>query len=69
MFTYFWQIGGSKRQKKWRMRQQNIFHPPSNETLSHSNGKVVFDHGPYKKGFLDFRAAIETKLRKETKKK
>ena len=29
------------------MKQPNIFHPPpSNETLSHSNGKVVFDHGP-----------------------
>ena len=30
------------------MRQPDIFQtPPLNETLSHSNGKVVFDHGPY----------------------
>ena len=30
----------------WQMGQQNIFQtPPSNETLSHSNGKVVFDPG------------------------
>ena len=29
------------------MRQPDIFQtPPLNETLSHSNGKVVFDHGP-----------------------
>ena len=31
------------------MRQPDIFQtPPLNETLSHSNGKVVFDHGPKK---------------------
>ena len=34
---------GPKRPKTGQMRQQNIL---SNETLSHSNGKVVFDHGP-----------------------
>ena len=28
------------------MRQPDIFQTPLNETLSHSNGKVVFDHGP-----------------------
>ena len=28
------------------MRQPDILQPPLNETLSHSNGKVVFDHGP-----------------------
>ena len=26
---------------------KHISLPPSNETLSHSNGKDVFDHGPY----------------------
>ena len=25
---------------------KHISNPPWNETLSHSNGKVVFDHGP-----------------------
>ena len=39
---------GPKRPRKGRMRQSDIFQtpPPPNETLSHSNGKVVFDHGP-----------------------
>ena len=41
-------IRGPKRPRKGRMRQPDIFQPPLNETLSHSNGKVVFDHGPYK---------------------
>ena len=40
-------IRGPKRLRKGRMRQPDIFQtPPLNETLSHSNGKVVFDHGP-----------------------
>jgi len=34
---------GAIKAEEWRMRQQ----PPTlNKTLSHSNGKVVFDHGP-----------------------
>ena len=40
-------IRGPKRPRKGRMRLPDIFQPPPlNETLSHSNGKVVFDHGP-----------------------
>ena len=34
---------GAEKAKKWQMRQQNIF-----QNLSHSNGNVVFDHGPKK---------------------
>ena len=29
---------------------KHISKPPLNETLSHLNGKVVFDHGPYEGG-------------------
>ena len=37
----------SKKPKKARMRQPDKFQTPLNETLSHSYGKVVFDHRPY----------------------
>ena len=45
--TYFWPIGGPKRPKNGKWDSKTYFTPPSNETLSHSNGKDVFDHGPY----------------------
>ena len=35
------QLGGQKGQEGL-----TYFKPPLNETLSHSIGKVVFDHGP-----------------------
>ena len=42
---------------------KHISPPPSNETLSHSNGKVVFDHEPKQMDTIfkskDFHTSIE----------
>ena len=38
---------GPKRPKISEWDSKTYFKPPLNETLSHSNDKVVFDHGPW----------------------
>ena len=46
----FGKFGGQIGQKMANEKAQHISPPPPlNETLSHSNGKVVFDHGPNSK--------------------
>ena len=45
----FGQLGGHLGQEMANeTAQHKHFKPPSNETLSHLNGKVVFDHRPNK---------------------
>ena len=46
IFTIKFNFWVQKAQKRSNETARRISNPPLNETLSHSNGKVVFDHGP-----------------------
>ena len=46
IWPIFGQLGGQKGQKMANEPAKHISTPPSNETLSYSSGKKVFDHGP-----------------------
>ena len=60
IWPIFGQLGGQKGQKMAN-ESKEYFKPPLEWDLSHSNGKVVFDHGP--------KLKKELKVLKDSRKK